>query len=73
MKSTSKRRAGPRPGLGAAEDIRYLVRRLADDRRLPERARLVAQQLIGQKQFELAAANSARAGSSPRAFTCPTR
>jgi hypothetical protein len=36
----------------------YLIRRLADDRPAPERARLVAKQLVGGKeQFELAAAN----------------
>ena len=73
MKSTSKAAAGPRPGPEPAEDIRYLVRRLADDRRLPERARLVAQQLIGgQKQFELAAANSARR-EAPRHAPSPAR
>jgi HD domain len=49
-------------GLGPASqpsgDVRYLVRRLADDRPLPERARLVAKQLVGgRKQFEQAAAN----------------
>ncbi len=45
------------------EDIRYLVRRLADDRPLPERARLIAKQLIGgKKQFELAAANLCEGG-----------
>ena len=43
--------------------MRYLVRRLADDRPLPERARLVAKQLVGgQKQFELAAANLCEGG-----------
>jgi HD-GYP domain-containing protein (c-di-GMP phosphodiesterase class II) len=51
------------PASEPAEDIRYLVRRLADDRPLPERARLVAKQLIGgQKQFELAAANLCEGG-----------
>jgi len=38
--------------------LRYFVRRFADDRPLPERARLVARILVGgQKQFELMAAN----------------
>jgi HD-GYP domain-containing protein (c-di-GMP phosphodiesterase class II) len=51
------------PASEPAEDIRYLVRRLADDRPLPERARLVAKQLIGGKeQFELAAANLCEGG-----------
>jgi HD-GYP domain-containing protein (c-di-GMP phosphodiesterase class II) len=51
------------PASEAAEDVRYLVRRLADDRPLPERSRLVARQLVGgQKQFELAAANLCEGG-----------
>jgi HD-GYP domain-containing protein (c-di-GMP phosphodiesterase class II)/DNA-binding CsgD family transcriptional regulator len=51
------------PASEPAEDIRYLVRRLANDRPLPERARLVAKQLIGGKgQFELAAANLCEGG-----------
>jgi HD-GYP domain-containing protein (c-di-GMP phosphodiesterase class II) len=51
------------PASEPSEDIRYLVRRLADDRPLPERARLVAKQLVGgQKQFELAAANLCEGG-----------
>ena len=51
------------PASEPAEDIRYLVRRLADDRPLPERARLVAKQLVGGKeQFELAAANLCEGG-----------
>jgi HD-GYP domain-containing protein (c-di-GMP phosphodiesterase class II) len=51
------------PASEPAEDIRYLVRRLADDRPVPERARLVARQLIGGKeQFELAAANLCEGG-----------
>ncbi|MGH3991352.1 MAG: HD domain-containing phosphohydrolase, partial [Pseudonocardiaceae bacterium] len=51
------------PASEPAEDVRYLVRRLADDRPLPERARLVAKQLVGgQKQFELAAANLCEGG-----------
>jgi len=51
------------PASEPAEDIRYLVRRLADDRPLPERARLVAKQLIGgPRQFELAAANLCEGG-----------
>ena len=45
------------------EDLRYVVRRLADDRPLPERARLIAKQLVGgQKQVELAAANLCEGG-----------
>jgi HD domain len=51
------------PASDPAEDIRYLVRRLADDRPLPERARLVAKQLVGgKKQFEVAAANLCEGG-----------
>jgi HD-GYP domain-containing protein (c-di-GMP phosphodiesterase class II) len=51
------------PASQPAEDVAYLVRRLADDRPLPERARLVARQLIGgQKQFELAAASLCEGG-----------
>jgi HD-GYP domain-containing protein (c-di-GMP phosphodiesterase class II) len=51
------------PASEPSEDVRYLVRRLADDRPLPERARLVARQLIGgQKRFELAAANLCEGG-----------
>jgi HD-GYP domain-containing protein (c-di-GMP phosphodiesterase class II) len=46
------------PASEPAEDVGYLVRRLADDRPLPERARLVARQLVGGTgQFELAARN----------------
>ncbi len=48
--------------LGAAsqtsEDLRYFLTRFADDRPLPERARLVARMLLGgQKSFELMGAN----------------
>src|SRR5262245_40034119 len=51
------------PASGPGEDVAYLVRRLADDRPLPERARLVARQLAGgRKQFELAAANLCESG-----------
>jgi HD-GYP domain-containing protein (c-di-GMP phosphodiesterase class II) len=51
------------PASEPAEDIRYLVRRLADDRPLPDRARLVAKQLVGgNEQFELAAANLCEGG-----------
>jgi HD-GYP domain-containing protein (c-di-GMP phosphodiesterase class II) len=51
------------PASEPSEDMRYLVRRLADDRPLPERARLVAKQLVGgQKQFGLAAANLCEGG-----------
>jgi HD-GYP domain-containing protein (c-di-GMP phosphodiesterase class II) len=47
-------------GLGSepSEDLRHVVRRLADDRPLPERARLVAKMLAaGSKQAELLAAS----------------
>jgi HD-GYP domain-containing protein (c-di-GMP phosphodiesterase class II) len=51
------------PASEPSEDLRYLARRFADDRPLPERARLVAKQLVaGQKQFELAAANLCEGG-----------
>jgi HD-GYP domain-containing protein (c-di-GMP phosphodiesterase class II) len=51
------------PASEPTEDIRYLVRRLADDRPVLERARLVAKQLVGGKaQFELAAANLCEGG-----------
>jgi HD-GYP domain-containing protein (c-di-GMP phosphodiesterase class II) len=51
------------PASEPPEDLRYLFRRLADDRPLPERARLVAKQLAGgRKQFELAAANLCEGG-----------
>ena len=51
------------PAAEPSEDLAYLVRRLADDRPLPERARLVARQLAGGgKQFELAAANLCESG-----------
>ena len=51
------------PASEPSEDLRYLVRRLADDRPLPERARLVARQLVGgRRQFELAAANLCEGG-----------
>jgi HD-GYP domain-containing protein (c-di-GMP phosphodiesterase class II) len=46
------------PASEPAEDVPYLVRRLADDRPLPERARLLAEILLGgRKRFELMAAN----------------
>ena len=51
------------PASEPSEDVRYLVRRFADDRPLPERARLVAKMLVGgQKRFELAAANLCEGG-----------
>jgi len=51
------------PASDPAEDIRYLVRRLGDDRPLPERARLVVKQLVsGRKQFGVAAANLCEGG-----------
>ncbi|MGH2713252.1 MAG: HD domain-containing phosphohydrolase [Thermoleophilaceae bacterium] len=52
------------PASEPSEDVRYLVGRLADDRPLPERARLVAKQLVGgRKQFELAAASLCEGGT----------
>jgi HD-GYP domain-containing protein (c-di-GMP phosphodiesterase class II) len=51
------------PASEPGEDVAFLVRRLADDRPLPERARLVARQLAGgRRQFELAAANLCESG-----------
>ncbi len=51
------------PASEPVESVRYLVRRLADDRPLPERARLVGKQLVGgQKLFELAAAHMCEGG-----------
>jgi HD-GYP domain-containing protein (c-di-GMP phosphodiesterase class II) len=51
------------PASEPAEDMRYLVRRFADDRPLAERARLVARQLVGgQKRFERAASNLCEGG-----------
>jgi HD domain len=51
------------PASEPAEDIRYLVHRLVDDRPLRERARLVARQLVGgREQFELAAAGLCEGG-----------
>jgi HD-GYP domain-containing protein (c-di-GMP phosphodiesterase class II) len=46
------------PAAEPAEDVRHFVRWLADDRPLPERARLLARILVGgQRSFELMAAN----------------
>jgi HD-GYP domain-containing protein (c-di-GMP phosphodiesterase class II) len=51
------------PASETGEDVAYLVRRLADDRPLPERARLVARQVIGgRRQFEVAAENLCESG-----------
>jgi HD-GYP domain-containing protein (c-di-GMP phosphodiesterase class II) len=51
------------PASQPGEDVAYLVRRMADDRPLPERARLVAKQLAGgRKQFELAAESLCESG-----------
>lgn len=51
------------PASEPPEAMRFLVRRLADDRPAVERARLVAKQLVGgQRQFALAAANLCEAG-----------
>jgi hypothetical protein len=51
------------PAAETGEEMRYLVRRFANDRPLPERARLVVRQLAqGEKQFELAAAGVCEGG-----------
>jgi len=55
-------------GLGIAsepvEDLRHLARHLADDRPLPQRARLLGGMLIGgQRRFELMAANLCEGGT----------
>ena len=51
------------PASEPGEDLRYLVRRLADDQPLPTRARLVAKQLVGGKKlFALAAAHLCEGG-----------
>ena len=53
-------------GIGSqpAEDMRHLVRRLADDRPLPERARRVAGLVAGgQRKFERMAANLCEGGA----------
>jgi HD-GYP domain-containing protein (c-di-GMP phosphodiesterase class II) len=52
------------PAAEPAESLRHVVQRLADDRPLPERARLVARQLAGgRKQFQTAAENLCEAGT----------
>jgi HD-GYP domain-containing protein (c-di-GMP phosphodiesterase class II) len=51
------------PASEPTEDLPYLARHLADDRPLPERARLVAKMLTGGKgQFEQMAANLCEGG-----------
>jgi HD-GYP domain-containing protein (c-di-GMP phosphodiesterase class II) len=51
------------PASEPAEDMRHLFGRFADDRPLPERARLVAMMLAtGHKRFEQAAANLCEGG-----------
>jgi HD-GYP domain-containing protein (c-di-GMP phosphodiesterase class II) len=51
------------PASEPSEDVRHLARRFADDKPLPERARLVAGQLVGgRRRFELAAANLCEGG-----------
>ena len=51
------------PASEPSETVSHLVRRLADDRPLPERARLVARQLVGgRSQFGLAAAHLCEGG-----------
>ena len=51
------------PASEPIETVRFLVRRLADDRPLGARARLVARQLVGgRRQFELAAAHLCEGG-----------
>jgi len=51
------------PASEPSENVRYLARWLADDRPLPERARLVAKQLVGgRRQFGVAAAHLCEGG-----------
>jgi HD-GYP domain-containing protein (c-di-GMP phosphodiesterase class II) len=51
------------PAAEPLEDLRYLVSRFADDRPLPERARLIAGMLArGHKRYEVAAANLCEGG-----------
>lgn len=51
------------PASGPSEDLAFLIRGLANDRPLPERARLVARTLIeGKKGYELMAANLCEGG-----------
>jgi HD-GYP domain-containing protein (c-di-GMP phosphodiesterase class II) len=51
------------PAAERAEEMRYLVRGFANDRPLPQRARLIARQLAaGDEQFELAAATLCEGG-----------
>ena len=51
------------PAAEPPETVRFLVRRLADDRPPGERARLVARQLVGgRRQFDLAAAHLCEGG-----------
>ena len=63
------------PAAEPSETVSHLVRRLADDRPLPERARLVARQLVGgRKQFGLAAAHLCEGGQLlAGACACATR
>ena len=52
------------PASQPLEDLAFMVRRLADDTPLPERARLVAKMLAGgKKRFELMAANMCEGAS----------
>jgi HD-GYP domain-containing protein (c-di-GMP phosphodiesterase class II) len=51
------------PASERREDVKHLVSRFADDRPLPERARLIAKMLAtGDKRFELAAASLCESG-----------
>ena len=51
------------PAAETGEEMRYMLRRFADDRPLPERARLVVRQMAGgERQFELAAAGLCEGG-----------
>jgi hypothetical protein len=51
------------PASEPREDMKYLVSRFADDRPLPERARLIAKMLAtGEKRFEQAAASLCEGG-----------
>ena len=52
------------PASERREDVKHLFSRFADDRPLPERARLVAKMLAtGDKRFELAAASLCEGGT----------
>ena len=58
-----------------SEDLRYFLRRFADDRPFPERMRLRRQMVMGgQRRFELMAANLCEGATSlPGGCICPSR